>query len=224
MSTSKLVVALVLVGGSAVASWRLHAPLPLAAARIVATIPTELRGWTSSEVPLDERQYRLLESRDVLLRRFERSGDSLLACIAVAGPEAKAAHPPEICYRGQGWRIESQSSFDVALAGRVRPLCELVIAKDGERQLVWSWYRVGDEETESWWREQWLALAARLADRVDPAALLRFSTPLLQGDAVDAAARLDAARRRLAGFLELFLPATDGALAAAASRRESRPP
>jgi hypothetical protein len=93
-------------------------------------------------------------------------------------PRPQGAHPPEICYRGQGWTIEQQRSWELALAGTHAAVDELVVAQRGERLLVWSWYRVGDDETASWWREQWLALAARVGRRDAPAALLRFSTPL----------------------------------------------
>lgn len=217
MSRARPLVALLLAALALVATTLLRAPVATAGASRVAKLPVALAGWSSRDVPLIERHYELLETRDVVLRDFAAADGSaaVLACVAVAGPAHKAAHPPEICYRGQGWTIEQQQEWQLALAGRVRPFQELVVAQGGERLLVWSWYRVGDEETESWWREQWLALAARVARDDAPAALLRFSTPLGREG-------IDAARLRLARFLAQFLPAADAALAPPAGAGESR--
>lgn len=218
MTPARLAVALLLGALALAATTLLRAPVAIAEVVHVAALPSALAPWHGVDVALEERQYQLLETRDVLLRRYATpAGESVLACVAVAGPENKAAHPPEVCYRGQGWTIETHVEWDVELAGRVRPLEELVIAQDGVRELVWSWYRVGDEETGSWWREQWLALQARLSRESTPAALLRFSTPLADGDR-------DAARRRLGRFLTHFLPEVDRALAAGGAGGESRPP
>ncbi len=218
MSRSRFVVAVLLALLAWAGTALLRAPVPIAGVLHVATLPMELAGYVGVDVPLEERQYRLLETRDVLLRRYTTAaGDRVLACLAVAGPANKAAHPPEVCYRGQGWTIETHVEWEVRLAGRPRSLEELVIAQDGVREMVWSWYRVGDEETGSWWHEQWLALQARLRREAAPAALLRFSTSLADGDR-------DAARLRLGRFLERFLPEVDRALAIDPLDRESPPP
>jgi len=216
MSRARPLVALLLAALALAATALLRAPVATESASRVAKLPSALAGWSSRDVPLEERHYRLLETRDVMLRDFAAADGSagVLACVAVAGPARKAAHPPEICYRGQGWTIEQQREWELLLAGRTRPFQELVVAQHGERLLVWSWYRVGDEETESWWREQWLALGARVGRRDAPAALLRFSTPL-GGDGIEGA------RLRLARFLAQFLPAADAALAPSAVAGES---
>jgi len=211
MSRAKLSVAVVLLAASAFISWRLRgpvAPAGAAGALRIAQIPVRLAGWKGSDLPVSERQYALLESRDVLLREYRDGRELVLACVAVAGPESKAAHPPEICYRGQGWAIEAQTNWSVDLAGRSRPLAVFLDHELGERELVWSWYRVGDEETESWWREQWLAVKARVAGHDVPASLVRVSTAV----GVEPAS-VCAAQTRLARFLGDFLPSVEAALA-----------
>jgi EpsI family protein len=189
----------------------LRSPLPPTGTLRVAALPQAVHGWSGRDVALTERQFRLLETRDVLLRRYGRDEASVLACVAVAGPERKPAHPPATCYRGQGFLVESEERVAATLAGRAREFTELVLAKDGERTLVWSWYRAGIAETASWWELQALAFVARLSRSDEPVALLRFSTALSSGGVDDAG--LEVARRRLAGFLAAFLPAVDAALA-----------
>jgi hypothetical protein len=92
------------------------------------------------------------------------------------------------------------------------------VRQDGVELLVWSWYRVGAEETPDWLREQQLAFAATFAGRDDRAALLRFSTSLgkfAPNDVAAATAAEAAAEARLEDFVGKFLPAFDAALAAA---------
>lgn len=205
MSRARASVATLLAALALACTAWLRAPVAVAATDRTGAMPAGIDDWRGIDQPLTERQYQMLETRDVLLRAFTRDQERVLACVAVAGPEQKAAHPPEICYRGLGFTIESQQWWSLEIAGRERPIHELVVEQDGARLLVWSWYRVGSEETASWWREQWLALAARLARRPDAASLLRFSTEIRDVDP-------GIARQRLAAFLGRFLPAVDRAL------------
>ena len=217
MSGPKLLAAVVLLAASAVASWRLHRPAEAAGAARLAQVPVRIGSWSGRDLEVTARHRAQLETDDVLLRRYRDGALEALACVAVAGPAQKAAHPPEVCYRGQGWRIEAAESATVALSGRPVPLQELVIAREDERHLVWSWYRVGGDETGSWWREQWLSLRARLAGRDVPAALLRFSTPIAGPDA----ASVGEGRATLGRFAAAFLPVVDAALAAPAQGGEA---
>jgi len=223
----RLLAALVLLGASALLSWRLHGPRGAASSRRVAGLALEIEGDRGRDLLIDERRYELLETHDVLLRAYSVGGAEVVACVAVAGPDGKAVHPPRICYRGQGWKVEEREPASRELGGRRRTVSELVISRGVERQLVWAWYRVGGEETGSWWREQWLALVARVAGRDDRAALLRFSTPIsgpisgpIGGPLADEGEA--AARATLARFLSSCLPLLDEALAAAATAGEAR--
>jgi EpsI family protein len=219
VSRVRLLAALLALGTATFASWRLHRPAAVEQARVVARVPARIGEWSGRDLEVTERQYQLLESRDVLLREYQRDGERVLACLSVSGPGQNAAHPPAMCYRGQGWRVELEESAVLPLAGRDRPCERLVIEKRGERHLVLSWYSVGGEESGSWLGEQWLAVAALLAGRDDPAALLRFSTPITSREE-----RLADERARLARFLAEFLPQAEAALAAAAAGGEARPP
>jgi EpsI family protein len=218
------VAALLLCGGAAV-TWRADRPRPAAQTGVVARVAMEIDGWRGEEHALTKRHYDLLETRDVLLRSYVRGGDDVLACVAVAGPDGKAAHPPEVCYRGLGYDVAEQRRIDVELGGSRRRI-ERLRARQGTRDLlVWSWYRVGEVETAGWLNEWWLALCARLRGRDERVALLRFSTVVRRGSETrDDAAAEAAAEARLREFVGNFLPALDAALAGAATGGESRTP
>ena len=212
----RFAVAALVMGAGAAVTWRADRPRPAQQTGVVARVALELDGWRGEEHALTKRHYDLLETRDVLLRSYVRGEDDVLACVAVAGPDGKAAHPPEVCYRGLGYDVAEQRRIDVELGGRGRRIDRLR-ARQGTRDLlVWSWYRVGEVETAGWLNEWWLALCARLAGRDERVALLRFSTVVRRGgEARDDAAAEVAAEARLRAFVEKFLPALDAALAGA---------
>jgi EpsI family protein len=215
---ARTVVALALTAAAAVATWRCARPRPSTAVPFTASIEKAIGDWAGRDRSLTPRQYELLETRDILFREYARGGDLVLACVAVAGADGKAAHPPEICYRGQGWDVVEQRQAVHALAGRERKIDRLRVRQDGVELLVWSWYRVGSDETPDWLEEQQLAFAATFAGRDDRAALLRFSTSLgkvAPEDVAATAAAEAAAEARLLDFVGKFLPAYDAALAAA---------
>lgn len=218
MNGARTAVLLALLAASAAFTLRVARPRAIAPARLVERVPRDCAGWQGVDSPLTDRQYELLETRDVLFRSYLRAGEpEVLACVALSGTDGKAAHPPEICYRGQGFEILDQRRVEVEIAGRHRQIDRLRIRRDRLELLVWSWYRVGDEETPDWWREQQLALSHTLRGHDERAALLRFSTVVAAGAGGEAAAE-----RRLADFAGNFLPPLDAALAAAASSGESR--
>ena len=201
-------IALALAGVVAVLSWMLQHPPELGVpARPLTLFPVQVGPWEGSDRKLSERQYGLLETREVLFRdwRHQDGGPPVNACVAVAGGNRKAAHPPHVCYRGQGWKILSRSDRQEHLCGREHSFEELSIAKGGRAQLVWSWYRVGEEETASYMRQQWLGVLADLKDDGTPSALLRFSTPI-------EALGEEAARHRLRHFLQDVLLPLEAAL------------
>ena len=214
---ARYLVALALTAAAAVATWRCARPRPSTAVPFTASIANAIGDWAGRDRSLTPRQYELLETRDILFREYARGGDLVLACIAVAGADGKAAHPPEICYRGQGWDVVEQRQVVHALSGRERKIDRLRVRQDGVELLVWSWYRVGTDETPDWLQEQQLAFAATLAGHDDRAALLRFSTSLgkvAPEDVAATAAAEAAAEARLLDFVGKFLPAYDAALAA----------
>ena len=170
-----------------------------------ASFPVRVAGYEGQDLPLTDRQYALLESRDVLFREYRNAaGEWILACVAVAGSNRKVAHPPEVCYQGQGWSIDSIETVSVRLHGRERSLQRLVIRHGENHQLVYSWYRVGSVETPSYLWQQALGLWEDVKQSGAPSALLRFSTAFGPSE--------EAAEERLRRWVDAFLPLADEAL------------
>ena len=205
MSRRRFGLALVLVCAVAAVSLALRRPVAMQAQVRTDQFPHQVAQFDGHDLPLTDRQYALLESRDVLFREYRSAqGEWILACVAVAGSNRKVAHPPEICYRGQGWSINSIDTIAVPLAGHERPVQRLVIQKGDEQHLVYSWYRVGPVETPSYLWQQWLGLWEDVTRSGAPSALLRFSTHLSPTEA--------AAEDRLRRWVGEFLPLAEQVL------------
>lgn len=218
----RFAVVALLVAAGAFVTWRADRPRRPAQTGVLARVASEIDGWRGVDRTLTERQYGLLETRDVLLRSYARGGEEVFACVAVAGPSGDAAHPPEVCYRNQGFDVAEQRTFESELGGRLRRVDRLRARQGRLDLIVWSWYRVGEQETPSWLKEFWLAVTANLGGRDERVALLRFSTAVKRGGAArDDAAAEAAAEARLRAFVEKFLPALDAALAGGGGDGES---
>jgi EpsI family protein len=174
--------------------------------RHTSSIPLDLAHYRGEDLEITERQLQLLESRDVLLREYSHTerGEAVLACVAVAEGQRRVAHPPEVCYRGQGWSIEQMETCRRTLAGRGQSVQRLHIAQHGEERLVYSWYRVGPRQSPSYLRQQIWGVWSRFQGKNELSALVRFSTAAA-GDP----ARAEAVLER---FCDEFLPELEKAL------------
>jgi hypothetical protein len=90
--------------------WGLPPDIEAAAARLQA-IPTTVGEWTSTEVPIDERQLILAEAVGHLSRRYERTieqqnGPPVTQAVNVmvlCGPTGPmSVHPPTVCFTSAG--------------------------------------------------------------------------------------------------------------------------
>ena len=215
-SSPKLVVATAAVLLTSVLVTALaHPPQAAVPAQPLDSLRLQYDGWDLRVRELSDRQYEILETREVLFQEFHRGNNELQACVAVAGGNRKVAHPPKICYRGQGWKIVDEVCLDLPLVEQNLGVRELVIAKRGRHQLVWTWYRVGARETTHYVRQQWWGLQSDLRRQRVPSSLFRFSTVLHSASAEERRR----GRERLEHFLECVLPQLESGMA-----ERDRPP
>src|SRR5207244_33812 len=75
---------------------------PVATAR-TRDVPARLGAWQGTDLPIDARVHDLLETDDVLLRRYRSAADLVDVLVVHAADSRKVAHPPEICFAGGGF-------------------------------------------------------------------------------------------------------------------------
>ncbi len=159
-------------------------------------IPRQIGEWTSRELPLSDSTYEILETRDVIVREYANAErEAVYLAVIFAENNRKVAHPPEVCYAGAGYQVESKR------ARRLSPeliAAELVLVKPGERELVLYWYGLGGFFTPNYYSQQLRVVLRQVLLRHTRVSLVRVSTPV--------SGTIEEADRRLKEFALLLLP------------------
>ncbi len=176
-----------------------------------ARVPMSIGDWEGETKPLSERVYQLLETRDVVFRRYSRGKGFVWLCLVQSQDNRRGSHPPEICYQGQGYEVD-RKQVGVLKAGTAGAeeveVNRLEIQKGQSRWAVLYWYQVGDWQTSSYALQQLRLVGNLLLGRDAPAIVVRFDTPIGSDET------LEDANGRLNLFARSALPALRAAVAA----------
>jgi EpsI family protein len=201
---SAVTIALLAVGS--LAWWLYLRPELRVDASPLATLPSQLGAWRAEDVPLEAAVESMLKA-DCHLQRayFHPLGETVWLYVGYYGTSVggRPEHVPRFCYRAHGWRIESQRTLRIDAATDLWTN-EYVVERDGQRRLVYFWYR-------SHRRTGMLGgfglsvdhLLGRFLEARADGALVRISTPIESREDVTPA------RSRLVGFAAGLDPLLD---------------
>jgi EpsI family protein len=185
-----LALAVALLAPAAVAPWALGRPARSDAPPIFLGLPLALGEWRAVDLPVEETTREILETRDVVLRRFERPGrPAVFLAGAASRGDRKAVHPPEVCFTGGGFAFEGQGEVELLPGLVVRTLD---LSRGNDHQLVVYFYATGERLGPDFLKLQLLASLERIFDPDVPSALVRLSIQV--GRSVTREEALEAAR------------------------------
>ncbi len=201
LGSTSLLVAL-LIGVGAVSWWfQLRPPLDVDAAPLMA-LPKRLGSWDAIDVPLEESVESILRADANLQRAYVQPlGPMVFLYVGYYGTErgGRPEHTPEVCFHSQGWDIEEQRTLTVDAGSgasgspgrdagaRSFRINEFVVEQQGQRHLVEFWYRSHRSTGMLGPFDQALdRLLGRLFDGRSDGSLVRISTPIANGDLVEA--------------------------------------
>ena len=173
-------IALVVLVGGAVLVWAGRArATPSIAHMSPQAIPTMVGSWVGAAVPIDERVFQILETRDVasMEYRFGQEPPVWLAQVAGFGNRA-AFHPPEICYVGSHFEVFERGPLELAVHGRTRRVMRLVIGQGRDRFEAWYWFTANGRSTPNYYQQQWWLMMDALHGEPMSGTLVRISTTL----------------------------------------------
>ena len=160
-----------------------------------ALFPSEIGGWSGTRVALDPAVERNLGADDYLAAWYRDPAEAqpvdFFLSYYLSQTEGEAIHSPEACLPAGGWEVFSIEPTEVALPdGRTVRLNRAIIQKGLEKQLVYYWF-------EGRGRRQTSEFAATFQPRADgvtrgrtDGGLVRVITPIDEGGAAAADARL----------------------------------
>jgi EpsI family protein len=165
-------------------------------------IPDRLGHWHGHDIEVSEEILEILQPDGFLLREYVSDRELPLQLYVDYHRVQRLGatiHSPRICYPGSGWELFAVEVGTLAPELEDHPVCWLRLRAGEAEMLTAYWY-------ESRWgrsaRETHLKLGivrSAFARRPSDAALLRFATPLVDGDE-------EAARRRIREFVRAAGP------------------
>jgi EpsI family protein len=148
----------------------------------LSTVPTEMLGFKSTDLELDQEQVRVAGTSSLLFRRYEQTGMpafSLYVGYYAQQRQGKTIHSPKNCLPGAGWEpLESRPLLIPGEGGTSIRVNRFVVANKDQRALVYYWYQGrGRTESNEYRVKLDLILDSALRHRTEEA-LVRIVVPL----------------------------------------------
>lgn len=140
----------------------------------VAKFPMSFGEWSGKEIPVDERTYEILETRNLFIREYQNTaGEKVYLYVVYSEDNRKVSHPPELCLQGGGETITSEAKMQLtpSIEGTM-----LSVQKGDTRQVFVYWFKAGKEYTNSYLKQQMKVALARLSGKRLAGALIRVSS------------------------------------------------
>jgi len=166
---------------------------------VLARIPITLGKWTGSDRTMDERVYEILGTRDVLSRVYANDAGQIVQLVIVLAQQTrKRTHPPEQCFAGEGYTMETSDEREVRAASgeaaRKLAVRELILDRWDGKRLAWYFYKSGSHLSTSYWLHQAGLALRKMANPNAADILVRVDTNVPDSD-------IDRGRKLLEDFL-----------------------
>jgi EpsI family protein len=148
----------------------------------VSNFPKEIGQWRGEDIPIPERDYAILETRNLIMREYKNpvSGESvMLYIIYSAADNRRALHPPEICYTGAGAAIAEKSVIPVT--GLIKAN-KFIIKTKNSSQLVIYWFKSAGLNTDSYLKQQMKMVTDAMLKGRATGAMIRVSCNINNDD------------------------------------------
>ena len=190
MSTRRSALGLMLTmgGSAALASWARPSILESDSRRgmkLENIIPESFGAWRIDRnlpviVPPPDQQALLNKIYNQTLARtyVNDKGYRVMLSLAYGGDQSDGlnVHLPEVCYVGQGFKLESSQDGQMLVGGLVIPVRRLVTSVGPRHEPITYWVTHGNEATISAWRRREVSIRYGLQRRIPDGILVRASS------------------------------------------------
>jgi len=167
-------------------------------------IPKTIGEWSATDIPLLERDYQILETRNLIMREYKNpAGEVVYLYIIYSEGNRKVAHPPEVCFMGSGATIVNKTPLQLNQSIVAN---KLNIEKDDLQQVVLYWFRAGNLNTDKYSKQQTQFVLNRLLRKRTSGAMIRISTDIKDGKEEPALQRVKSFTAELVPLLDKYVP------------------
>lgn len=200
-----IIIAVILVVVSII-GFKAYLPAPLDAAfkTKVSDFPMTVGEWRATEIPVSERDYQILETRNLFIREYKNNkAESVFLYVVYSEDNRKVSHPPEICLMGSGVTITDKTS--VPITDNIRAV-KLIVEKQANRELVAYWYKAAGLYTDKYLKQQLKIVTDRMFGRRTSGALIRLSTDMKDDNGEKALSRIKSFVSEIKPLLAKYVP------------------
>lgn len=173
---------IVLISLSCVISWKVYFKTYQQVDTVnIHKFPTQISDWSSKDLIITEKEYTILETRNVFVREYKNSKlEKVHLFIVYSQNNRKVSHPPEICYVGGGISVLGNTRDYLIEEGsrNVVQTNKLLLEQGVTQQVAFYWFKVGNTFTSNYWKQQFLIVLKTLLGQPSSSALIRISATI----------------------------------------------
>ncbi|MGQ9609408.1 MAG: exosortase C-terminal domain/associated protein EpsI [bacterium] len=206
ISNKRFIIAFILLSFTAIITYGSYSLRNYSDELYTPKIPLIIGNWYGKELGMDERTYKILETKDAIMREYINSNDTVLLAIVFSQDNRKVAHPPEVCFAGGGWERSDRGIETLIINGREIKMNRLILQKDSWKQVVLYLYKSGDKLTENYYAQQFNIILNGMLSKDTSSALIRVSANVYDGDVSEKIALTKNFFREIIPIIEQKLP------------------
>ena len=138
--------------------------------------PKVIDGWKGKDLEITEKEYDILETRNLISREYTNSsGDKLYLFIIYSETNRSVFHPPEVCLIGSGLDITDKQVEKFDAGGKTSTTNKLFAEKGSHKEIILNSYKAGNMYTSNFYLQQARLAIHQIFGRNVPGATLRVS-------------------------------------------------
>jgi len=169
----------------------------------ISGFPMEIDGWRGKDIKLEEYNYEILETRNLVNRVYTNEEEgNLYLFIIYSETNRSVFHPPEVCIMGSGVEIIDKDIDTISYNGEEISLNRLLVKSTKSAWVDLYCYKADDFHTDNYLMQQAIFSLKQPFKKRVKGATIRVSVPI-EGDK-------DAALQRGKAFFKKALRIIDG--------------
>lgn len=121
----------------------------------IRAFPYIIGDWKGKELEVTEKEYSILETRNLIMREYVNpSSEKLLVFIVYSETNRSVFHPPEVCLMGSGVEIVDKKIETLNYNNRIFTANKLYTEKDNNRWLSLYCYKADSLYTDKYYLQQ----------------------------------------------------------------------
>lgn len=207
--TRYLIVLVLLLLTSVYVLFNLSSPSQLALTE-VEKIPFSVGDWSGKKIAINEEIFALLGTNSVIMREYKNLQGKLVWLSIVYYPDNRVGfHHPESCYGGVGYTIMNDRIETIEIQGEKSCFIQAKVLhyhRDNTEKLIIYFFEAGDFITPSYLKLRKRMMLNQIKLKRHSGTMVRFSTPILNGNEDEAFTILRNFMSELVPVLPLYLP------------------